>query len=367
MPSENNSPVSERFTMQITMFQVSGEVCMRAATLSGHAILYRIPHVCAHVLDSEQGKAKEQNKKIRGELKMDGIYILVDTVARTVYTGKASCRSNGKGVLRRMLDDHKLKDGTVVKWNVGFILTSRTKDFLTSDDLKYLESFFCEMAGKTGRYDVWNKKSPSKPKEDVIDDTEEKLGPYIKEALFMLSFDVGCEVFEKKQIEEKKESFPDSEHVGAGVQKKACRKTSICKRNHKKQFDVANQATVHPMRKALMIKGPRVDAYAYGEMIDEKRIVVKAGSKVSKTNKLLNQSGCSGIYAVRVKLEESGIIRNRVFTEDYVFPTASNAAKIILGTSASGNQRWKKKDGTKLEDLHVSSRKKTGRKRKNNP
>lgn len=57
-------------------------------------------------------------------------------------------------------------------------------------------------------------------------------------------------------------------------------------------------------------------------------------------------------YALRRKLEESGIIENGVFTKDCdEFKAPSAASSVVLGRSSNGNTDWKNVAGIPLKDL----------------
>lgn len=339
----------EQFTIKTTFFPVSGEVCMHIVDASRTVVIYRISHACAKVLNSKSkdkasgsGQAKEQYEKFRGELTSDGFYILIDTITdEGFYVGKADYRKDGKGLLRRMLEKHQRRNAPPVKWDIGFALPSPHKYYFTPEDLLYLERFFYDKVRNSG-YKVQNRTIPSGLQGDAKENAEEKLKYYINNALSILTFNDGCKVFENKLKDTNGDS--PSEHSETGVQKAGKKRASSPQNKNgslKKQSNAADRKLVPAeQRLVLALKGPQVDADATGEMIDNRQIIVKAGSRVSKDNKLSNQSGCYGAYKKRIELEESGIIHNRVFTEDYVFPTTSNAAKIILGYSDSGKKRW---------------------------
>lgn len=338
---------SNPFIMGITMFYVAEKECIRAGNMEETVVIYRVPYACAKILNSRRKSLNtQQYEEFQDELKNAGTYILIDTATHSVYTGKAESRKDGTGVLRRMLDAHDRQKDPVT-WDIGFVLTSDKKDYFSSDDLKYLEKFFYNEAKKNRRYDVQNIQDPSKPQGKITFSMKAKLKAYSNDALRMLSFKVGCDVFERNMKDTNGDS--PSEHRETGVQK-AGKKRAASPQNKngslKKQSNAADRKLVPAeQRLVLALKGPQVDADATGEMIDNRQIIVKAGSRVSKENKLSNQSGCRGVYEKRIELEKSGIIHNRVFTEDCVFPSKSNAAKIVLGSSASGN-RWKMKEAT---------------------
>ena len=75
---------------------------------------------------------------------------------------------------------------------------------------------------------------------------------------------------------------------------------------------------------------------------------MKAGSKISLESRLHLNSGTEKNAQLRAQLIESGVIRDRIFTEDYLFNSPSQAATVILGTSFSGNDRWRDKNGVTL-------------------
>lgn len=346
----------EKFTIRTTFFPVSDDVCMHIVDTAKTVVIYRISHACAKVLNSKSkakasgsGQAKEQYEKFRGELiTSDGFYILIDTITdEGFYVGKADYRKDGKGLLRRMLEKHPRRNAPPVKWDIGFALPRPHKDYFTPEDLLYLERFFYDKVCNSG-YKVQNRTIPSGLQGDAKENAEEKLKYYINNALSILTFNDGCKVFDNK-LKDANGDF-SSAHIETGFQKaekKLAVKTQNIKGALKKQSGATDQWII-PKEKGLVLelKGPNVDADAIGEMIDNKQIRVKAGSRVSKENKLSNQSGCRGVYEKRIELEKSGIIHNRVFTEDCVFPSKSNAAKIVLGSSASGN-RWKMKEATR--------------------
>ena len=109
-----------------------------------------------------------------------------------------------------------------------------------------------------------------------------------------------------------------------------------------------NDTSEHQM---LYIDRDSSNTHAKGYMNGEKTIMVLKGSKVSDTVRLQFQKGAAGRAKNRQDLENDGTIANGVFTRDHEFPTVSNAASVILGTSSSGNAEWKTKDGVTLGEL----------------
>lgn len=56
-------------------------------------------------------------------------------------------------------------------------------------------------------------------------------------------------------------------------------------------------------------------------------------------------------FNLRNRLEEDGVIADRIFTRDYEFNAPSAASAVILGHTSNGNVDWKTDDGKKLKDL----------------
>ena len=104
--------------------------------------------------------------------------------------------------------------------------------------------------------------------------------------------------------------------------------------------------------KKLFLVNTHKDVKAEGIMMgDGKRIIVKAGSRVSSDNRLPNQKGQTSSAILREKLIDDGVIVDGTFVSDYEFSSTSAAASVILGQSASGMTAWKDEAGRKLETL----------------
>ena len=104
--------------------------------------------------------------------------------------------------------------------------------------------------------------------------------------------------------------------------------------------------------KPLYLVNPHKNVDATGIMRgDGKRIVVKAGSRISTKNRLPNQKGQGSSASLRQKLIDDGMVIDGQFVADYEFSSTSAAASVILGQSASGMISWKDENGIKLEAL----------------
>ena len=312
------------FTFMTDLMHGTREGCIRVVAIP-HITIYRIPHDFAQNLIGET------------ELKQAGIYLLVNTETRSFYVGQADSRDNGNGLLGRMLEKHS--NTAIDDWTVGFALTSGTPHFFGATELNWLERFFYDEAVKVGKYTVLNGNRPHAS--DVSYSTRTILSNYVDYAFFLLPYLVGCDVFEKDEDVTRKPVQKDAaqpmkaEEIGESTPQVA-----------DPVPQVYNPITAL-IGKPLMLDRPAVDAHAEGELIDEKQIRVKAGSRISTVNHLMNQAK-QGASDLRSKLEESGVIVDRVFTKDYVFSSISMAATVILGTSSSGYEKWQTAGGQTL-------------------
>ena len=80
-------------------------------------------------------------------------------------------------------------------------------------------------------------------------------------------------------------------------------------------------------------------------------MIVKKGAWISNACNLANQKGQAKYDELRNQLISDGTVKDRIFTTDYTFSSPSAAATVILGTSASGKEKWKNKDGVMLGDI----------------
>ena len=80
-------------------------------------------------------------------------------------------------------------------------------------------------------------------------------------------------------------------------------------------------------------------------------LTVLQGSKVSDhTTSSLTVHG-KGYYELRLRLEDEGVIKDRIFQKDYEFNSPSAAATVIQGRNSNGNLEWKTSDGKSLKEL----------------
>lgn len=340
--------LSKDLGLKVNFFCGTYNRCMRAATVSppNHVILYRIPYAHAHILDSkrkafEQGYTGKRFESYQDELKMAGTYILINSENHSAYIGKADCRSNGKGLIRRMLDKHKRKKDSI-KWDIGFALTSKNEDLLSENEISYLEWLFYTKAYEAGQYSMENKQRPSEPDERKKANVEEKLASYIDDAFDILSCQAGCDIFEIKKKDSKKEMLSPSENSEERP-KKNRKKHDITSEDLHINVKRKRGTNIHD-KKMLHMNSRKADAYGF--YLGEK-FVVKAGSKLAFGIKESLKKKPS-YHKRRVNLEKNGVDNNLVLLSDEVFDSISEAACVIGGTSLSGTV-WKEIKETTLD------------------
>ena len=103
----------------------------------------------------------------------------------------------------------------------------------------------------------------------------------------------------------------------------------------------------------LFIINQAKGVYATARLLSEKRILVQAGSRISKEDSLVHQKGQEASERLRQGLIEAGVIdrQERTFNADYEFHSTSSAASVILGQSANGLTTWKDAAGHRLAEL----------------
>lgn len=80
-------------------------------------------------------------------------------------------------------------------------------------------------------------------------------------------------------------------------------------------------------------------------------LTVIKGSKVSDGTVPSFEIRGKTYFNLRKRLVDDGIIRNRIFTQDYEFNAPSAASAVILGHNSNGNMDWKTVDGKKLKEI----------------
>lgn len=242
-------------------------------------------------------------------LKRAGIYLLINTENLTVYVGQSDVTQKGGGVLDRMLAQHSA--GIDDSWDVGFAMTSESDSVFDATALNYLERHFYNIVD-AGLYTVLNSFPPHGAKLAIS--KKIVLDNFTDLALFLLR-----------------------EHLHLNV---ALSKGPV----HKAGKTVPEGGIAVFLSKS----GSGADAKAI--YLPSKQTIVLQGSTVSEHNNLGNQKGQESNNRLRRQLEETGIITDRKFTENYTFPASSPAASVVMGTAASGNHEWLTDEGVRLGD-----------------
>jgi hypothetical protein len=233
----------------------------------------------------------------RAEVKKNGIYFLFDideVKAKPIaYIGETD------NCYKRIRYHNKTKEF----WNYAIVISSKSNNF-TKSHVKYLEYLCIKNANEIGRYDTNNLATPAKPhisesmEADLLDNYE---------TIKILLTTLGYPIFE--------------EIKNPSVKKK----------------------------ELLFCKGK--EAKAEGDMVDDGFVVFKG----STANKVETNTAGSWITGLRDKLIESKILVEKhgvlIFSEDYLFGSASTAASVVLGRQANGWLEWKDREGTTIDKL----------------
>lgn len=233
----------------------------------------------------------------RDELAAPGLYMLFgsseDDGKPTAYIGEA------EDFARRIRNpDHQKRE-----WTHAVVATSKT-GFLTKTHVKFLESISIEAAAKANRFRLENGQGSKKP--HVRESDEADIWDFF-DTMQLLVSTLGYPIFD--------------EVAKAGAKK----------------------------RELLYCKGK--DAEATGEYTED-GLVVFVGSTC---NLEVTNSAEAGITKRREKLLETGVLKSDgkvlTFTENYVFPSPSSAACVVLGRNANGWREWKYDNGKTLDEV----------------
>lgn len=232
----------------------------------------------------------------RKELARTGVYVLVGPPEESglprVYVGEGD-------PIRPRLDQHAAKKDF---WTSCFAFTSKDEN-LNKAHVQYLEAQLISLASQTKRCTLDNGNAPALPSLSEPDAADAE--GFLAEML--LCFPV----------------------LGLGV------------------FSTAGPAAASSRMLHLSAKGVKAEG---GETAEG--FVVRAGSAVVRAE----VPSCH-VYLkeLRAALFANGVIKPTVdgfvFAQDYVFPSPSTAAGVVLGRSANGRVEWKTKDGTTLKEL----------------
>ena len=227
-----------------------------------------------------------------------GVYFLFckeDDGSDSVYIGEAE---NVLERLRQHLKDYQSEKETYY-WNTAVIFVGRD---LNKALIRYLEDRLVKIARECGRYKVLTKNTYGKTvmKESQIATMEEFL-ENVKILIGSLSYNV---------------------------------LTPVPQANEKTKY--------------LYCKGSGGEAKGF---LSSGGLTVLKGSRVSeKTVPSLETRGKT-YFLLRQKLEDEGIIKDRIFQHDYEFNAPSAASAVVMGHTSNGNADWKDEHGVKLKDI----------------
>jgi len=236
-----------------------------------------------------RSKLKELSN--RDDLKKAGVYFLIgrdQNDDEAVYIGEA------EEVYKRLLQ-HQDKDF----WSESLAFISKDEN-LNKAHIKYLEFTLHRRAIEVARYKVLNNNTPNCP---AISEADQAVMSEFADNLIILVGTMGYKIFE-----------------------------TLAKRAVSKQDKYYIKAA----------RGANATA-----ILTSEGIVVLKGSNVANTEVPSMPAGFSN---KRKNLIESGVIANWKFSKDYLFPSPSTAAAVVMGRSANGLIEWKKNDGSTLKD-----------------
>jgi hypothetical protein len=236
----------------------------------------------------------------RAELSNVGVYLLFGEGETgglpQVYVGEA------EDCATRIKQHNKAKDW----WTTALVCVSKTAGF-TKAHVKYLEWHCHKEAGEAGRYVVDNSSSPTKS--HVSEPMQADLMDHF-ETIRILASTLGYPVFDRIE---------------------------------RPQGDIA-----------LKCKGKK--AMATGEYTED-GFVVFAGSIANRTE-VASTHGY--VVDIRKRLLEEGVLQpvdedTLKFAKNYIFPSPSQAAAVVLARNANGWIEWKYPDGRTLDEVKRKS------------
>lgn len=236
--------------------------------------------------------------KLRKELALPGVYFLLgedeEDAKPIVYVGQTEDAPT-------RFDDHNRKK---TFWKTAIFCVSKTQNF-TQAHIRYLEWYCMHRAKAVNRYTLDNGQVPESSN-------------YVPEPMEAELLDV----FETINTLVSTLGYPIFEPITKSTSKKSL---FYCR-----------------------VRG----CDASGELVED-GFVVREGSK-SRIE--LTPSAPESVKSNRQRLLDSGVIEERdgvyVYLQDYLFPSPSAAAQVVLGASANGWVEWKDKDGATLSDVH---------------
>lgn len=251
------------------------------------------------------------------EVRRQGVYFLIgidpETDQGRVYIGEA------ESVAERIAQHV----GTKEFWHECVAFTSKDEN-LTKSHVKYLEAKLVAAAKGAGRYIVENQATPQEsglPRADR--DAMDEYAANVRTVLGVL----GHRVLEPLLSTRSTSQSPAEPPVSGGV---------------------TSSEVVRVQD--LYLRSGGIEARA---ILEDDELVVLEGSVAAEE---VAPSLSLGYRAIREKLMSAGIlVRGEEsllkFTQNYPFPSPSQAAAIIVGYAINGRQAWKAADGVALGDV----------------
>jgi hypothetical protein len=197
-------------------------------------------------------------------------------------------------------------------WNEVVIFTSKD-DNLTKSHIKFLESALTVLARKADRFELENGNTP--PESSLPRADRDAMGEFIENTRMVLGV-LGYPILEPLlKVSDSQSPASDSDATFSDL-----------------VFSVNNVT-------------------AYGALTDE-GFVIKKNSQFSTTN---SDSLAKKLSALKERYLDSGVLVATgdvlISAEDILMTSSSYAAAIVAGTSRSGPQSWKSRDGRYLKEL----------------
>ena len=249
------------------------------------------------------------------ETQNNGIYFLIgvdENDQEAVYVGQARQRSNGKGLLGRIVEPHN----SIMYWKEAILLTTRD-DYFGPTELCYLEHKFYRIAKEAKRFIVTNGNTPS-----IGNPTEEKqceLNEFIDFSKLVISA-MGYKFLVPL--------VPDciKHKISAGTVDDNCQVTSESTFAH--IFSMSyNGAT------------------ATAAWTDDGIVVLKG----STINKDITATCPASVKNKRNQYADK-IVDDKL-QEDVLFKSPSGAASFIAGAHVNGKNYWQSEDGKTIGEL----------------
>ena len=250
------------------------------------------------------------------ETKNNGIYFMIgvdeESDQPAVYVGQARQRSNGQGLLGRIVEPHN----SITYWKEAILLTTRD-DYFGPTELCYLEHKLYKIAKEAKRYLVTNGNTPS-----IGNPTEEKqceLDEFIEYAKLVISamgykflIPIVPEMIKRKM---------SAQDVGVKEQQES---EGIGPHIFKMSYNGANATA------ALTDDG----------------VVLLQGSSINEAM----TNTCPETVKKNRELYADKII-NGVLQEDVLFKSPSGAATFVAGAHVNGKTYWQSENGKTIGEL----------------